>query len=376
MPKLSMKQLYLHIGHGKTGTSSMQTLLAMCHEKLKLYGVLYPRHPSFQAAKKGYISSGNISAHDHSHDWMTSQVLPVLQTEASYAKYIFSSEHMFLHMTPLFSYIDRCPGEIEVIVVLCVRDPLDLAASGYMQSVKRHGESCSFDEFIQARDFTHGYIQRTLDLLNKFDAYGIRCSLLNYSRLGPSVCQAIAESMGILDIVSDELHGLGTVNRSLTRDEAQLVLFVNSIFGPQAGSLTSDRLVNLLPDLKAELPSLTPAVYEQFKANLEPMLRKINNLLPLDSQLSISDSNCIREYSNICMLSDIQAEICKQALVEWFKSTYASSTSDQAGEIKRASNDEGIVKLLKSLKMKNKRLRSKLKLLRARRLSLKRLLRL
>lgn len=361
-----MKQLFLHIGHGKTGTSSVQALLARSHDKLRRNGILYPAHPSFGWAQKGHISSGNIAAHDRTLDWMQSRVLPVLRGEPAYSKYIFSSEQMFMNMAPLFNYVNQFPAEIDIRVVLCVRNPLELAASSYMQGVKRHGFTRSFDDVTEASGFTCGYIKRILDLLSEFDKRGIRYSLLNYSVLGPSICRAIATEMGILEVVRDELDGLGVVNRSLTRDEAQLVMFVNAIFGQQAGSSVSDKLVNLLPWIKGELPSLSPRAYEQFHSNVSPELSEINERLPLGSQLSIDRPLPADASWRVFQLSEVQAGICKEALFDFFKRNYvpdatARSRSSPQDDCLRDQIDHA--RLVK-LKAKNRRLREKLKNLR------------
>ncbi len=55
------KNLYLHIGHGKTGSSSLQTFLALNKDNLKEYGIFYPEHVSFSNAEKGFITSGNLT---------------------------------------------------------------------------------------------------------------------------------------------------------------------------------------------------------------------------------------------------------------------------------------------------------------------------
>jgi len=53
-------KLTLHIGHGKTGTSALQSFLALNENLLLEYGICYPKNYTFDAAKKGYISSGNL----------------------------------------------------------------------------------------------------------------------------------------------------------------------------------------------------------------------------------------------------------------------------------------------------------------------------
>ena len=54
-----MEEIILHIGHGKTGTSYLQSCLALNRQKLLDIGIDYPEDRSFTSAKKGEITSGN-----------------------------------------------------------------------------------------------------------------------------------------------------------------------------------------------------------------------------------------------------------------------------------------------------------------------------
>ena len=54
-----MEEIILHIGHGKTGTSYLQSCLALNRQKLLDIGIDYPEDRSFKSAKKGEITSGN-----------------------------------------------------------------------------------------------------------------------------------------------------------------------------------------------------------------------------------------------------------------------------------------------------------------------------
>lgn len=51
--------MIVHVGHGKTGTSFLQSIFALNKEVLKEHGFHYPEHPSEKKAAKGLISSGN-----------------------------------------------------------------------------------------------------------------------------------------------------------------------------------------------------------------------------------------------------------------------------------------------------------------------------
>ena len=54
-----MQKIVLHIGHLKTGSSYLQSCLALSRDKLLELDIDYPLHKSFTRAAAGRISSGN-----------------------------------------------------------------------------------------------------------------------------------------------------------------------------------------------------------------------------------------------------------------------------------------------------------------------------
>ena len=51
------KKIFIHIGHGKTATTYLQSCLALNRDKLLGFGIDYPEFSSFEKAKRGEISS-------------------------------------------------------------------------------------------------------------------------------------------------------------------------------------------------------------------------------------------------------------------------------------------------------------------------------
>jgi transposase InsO family protein len=54
------QKIILHIGHGKTGSSYIQSSLALTAGRLREAGIEYPELRPFTRAKQGRISSGNL----------------------------------------------------------------------------------------------------------------------------------------------------------------------------------------------------------------------------------------------------------------------------------------------------------------------------
>ena len=54
-----MKKLIVHVGHGKTGSSFLQSIFALNSDRMAQLGILYPEHISNAMARRGHITSGN-----------------------------------------------------------------------------------------------------------------------------------------------------------------------------------------------------------------------------------------------------------------------------------------------------------------------------
>ncbi len=55
------KPVILHVGHGKTGSSALQSSLVLSSEALAKAGIFYPPSLSDARAMKGEVSSGNVA---------------------------------------------------------------------------------------------------------------------------------------------------------------------------------------------------------------------------------------------------------------------------------------------------------------------------
>ena len=134
-----MKEVILHVGHGKTGSSYIQSVLALNVPLLNQNGIAYPSHNSFEGASQGFVSSGNG----------TELSLPNIDAQ-QYSKVLFSGEHLFSNLlnTVLLS---RLAYDYKLTVVLYTRDVVELAVSRWAQAVKRLGVKQDVDSFLMAR---------------------------------------------------------------------------------------------------------------------------------------------------------------------------------------------------------------------------------
>ena len=87
-------KLFLHIGHGKTGTSAVQSSLAIASGKLLERGINYPIHPSLRdRSSQLEITSGNWAPNPEVS--LTQELLTLANNNQNAPSIILSSESLF-----------------------------------------------------------------------------------------------------------------------------------------------------------------------------------------------------------------------------------------------------------------------------------------
>ncbi len=324
-----MKQIYLHIGHGKTGTSAFQALMAQSQKLLLSAGILYKEHPSFSNAIRSRISSGNIDPSD-TNDWFDTQVLATVRNNQNYDKYVFSCENAFHYMDSVYAALDNSKDNFNLHVILAVRNPGDMLSSEYHQLVKRDGLFISYEAFLERTSYRCKHAFRALEIIEQLESKEISFSLLNFSNLGYAITRRISEIIGIDTLVDTHRFTTMRVNRSMSVSELQALVLVNRLYGKFAGTKLSDALVNSLPDIVSDplLPSASSS--KKIADEMKPIIHAINRRLPLSSPLVVT-SDVEIESNLICPLDDSQVAIIKGAISE------LSQSEDRAWRAKRSS---------------------------------------
>ena len=261
-----MNQLIMHIGHGKTGSSYLQSVLARNRDVLARHGWTYPVHASDALALHGKISSGNgavIFEEDYSLSPRT----------------IVSSESLFQQLVTdesFDAFKRRHPCSLEV--VLFVRDVFECLVSTWGQAVKRGGQTADVNAFLrQFEDFYYHKILFWMDASEKFD---FKLTIRNYSNHQIDLLETFieaafgAQAAGLLDDM--DAGDPFKVNRSLTLAEYMLQREFNK-YDPGSASYISDVLVNALPDIHAEFPFIEKDVYEHVADWAQPKVDAIND---------------------------------------------------------------------------------------------------
>ncbi|TNH37805.1 hypothetical protein [Paracoccus haeundaensis] len=305
-----MKRVTIHLGHGKTGTSALQTILAKNHENLKDKGVLYPYHPSFEQAKKGWVSAGNINT--DIEGWAQNLVSEIVE-KTEYKDYIFSSEVAFWKMDGAYQFFKEISKYIHCRFIICVREPIEMVSSAYMQAVKRAGYIGSVTEFISKEH----HLSQASHVLRALSRNELDVTVINYSSDPSSSNFQILDAMEVLQLIDLDLPSAKKiVNRSLTQSELMAIRFINKFFGPSIGREAADALVNMLPDVKADKILIPYRDQIDFIEKVRPAADEVNNYLPKNQRLQLvpqSEENVFYDQ----LLEEDQASVIKGVLSKY-----------------------------------------------------------
>lgn len=159
-----MKNLFIHIGLPKTGSSALQVFLAKNAQKLLSHSYDYFRIGQFDAGYNGLIASGNGSQLSrcllpNKHPsylgsaYIVDSFLTHLRTN-EVANGILSSE-LFVEADKekMISLIDEIKAlDISVKFIYFIRSQDQILSSMYIQQVKRHGCTTQPDVHIMNND--------------------------------------------------------------------------------------------------------------------------------------------------------------------------------------------------------------------------------
>ena len=242
-------RLYLHIGMNKTGSSFIQSLLAVNADRLAARGLIYPDSGNSARARAGDVTTGNLDAFTAALNAGTLWSDPPS---------LYSSELIFerLIAEPFQQHlvgVARADGALRIL--LLVRDPVAHAASAFQQNLKGLGQVG--DVNITFFDNNYKRISRLRSIIDALSAQpGIELVLRNYSVVKRDLAKVVAEW---LEIPPDFLipPPKAVVNRSLDPSELRLQQALNLHLGASPHAL-ANLFCNLLPELPGHeiLPSI------------------------------------------------------------------------------------------------------------------------
>jgi hypothetical protein len=144
-----MKQLYLHIGLGKTGSSAIQSWLSLNVAALSDQGINYADLAPL--AKQGATTSGNghvlvRACRDNNFDEVERLITEIYFRDAKNSTAIISSENLQdVRLPKLRKVQEICQRHnINISVIAYIRSVYERAYSSYVQSVKRTSATHEF----------------------------------------------------------------------------------------------------------------------------------------------------------------------------------------------------------------------------------------
>ena len=319
-------KLYLHIGHGKTGSSYLQSWLACNAAKIENdSGLIYPQRLSGRdqladnRALLGRFSQGNGFVFDRllqfrnrprrQRRWLRRNSGSFEDSALRFNGLIFSFEgwaRRFVSLLPDLDVLMDCWGLEQVELLLLVRDPLEHACSAYGQMVKRHGYCGSLDDWLGSYRFT----QRLLESLEAIAAAAprLRLTAAHYGR----------DRNGLLPVLQRWLHldpswpwqqpAQLLINRSLTVEELRLMRHLNAQIGDCAARV-GEHLVDRLPQESAARLQPSWEAVQSFQKRWQQPVALINQLLPRAAQLTLAPPEWmltrLSSFSNEGELGDV-----------------------------------------------------------------------
>lgn len=163
------KALYIHIGYPKTGTTAIQTFLAINVPQLRELGV-------------DYASPGRTCA---SHHNLALELLdPVLYRaelggwsdlvsyihNSSQTRFLISAEHLYRALSHHIEKVITLTAGIEIKIIVYLRPQAQVIQSIYLQSIREAVNNISWEEFFDC--WAYGRYFRYFDVLKRWEDNG------------------------------------------------------------------------------------------------------------------------------------------------------------------------------------------------------------
>lgn len=237
-----MKEIILHLGVPKTGTSAIQVFLARNRAALVAHGIDYLPIGEFGMGREGHISSGNGA-------YLARTLLP----ENAPARLADASPHR----AELYAALEQSPCETGLVsselftdarqelleellitlrakaitprAIIYVRRQDQLLTSAYIQQVKRHGSIELPDAYVRR-------VYRGLAFLKYASFYHRLVALFGAGKVtvrlyGPAVCEGPRLFQDFLAALAVAPEGFATdlseVNTSLSPNQIAIMLLIN-----------------------------------------------------------------------------------------------------------------------------------------------------
>ena len=280
------KNLIIHIGHGKTGTSYIQSVLALNIELLSSLGITYPEAKTLKGAVLGEVTAG----HSKIFDSYFAEDLPFDGKDTI----LLSGEFFFRSLLTRYEgkLVDKLAKEYDLTVVCFTRDLMEYSISGWSEVLKAGGYVEDIDTFLRNNVHSiHSFLNTWID---KSKELGFKLILKNYSKHKDDLLETFFNSINlpINDLV---LPSKKRINRRLTHTETEYQrlfnqMSFNGMFLEQGKSelqsFPSTRLLmKEFPEIKVDRIKMSQRTYDAVVEANQDSFKKINEYLPIEESL-------------------------------------------------------------------------------------------
>lgn len=281
-------KLFLHIGHGKTGTSAIQSSLAIASDELFKKGISYPIQQSLRdQAAQLEITSGNWQPNQESS--LTEQLLEISKSHQRYSSIILSSESLFWLVPELIHNKSEWENHIDIHIILAVREIEEMLSSEYQQRIKRHGDAMPLKQFLRARHFISSHHEKAAEIIGMMSQSKISNTIINYSKHKRDISQLIFKFVGAEECYpADQMAG-AVINRSLSGKELEILTTINALYYnkfPWISTRISDALIKNQPTIEAQQCTIDKQQLEKVYEKNDAYLQIINEYLDPTEQLT------------------------------------------------------------------------------------------
>ena len=281
-------KLFLHIGHGKTGTSAIQSALAIASEDLAKRGINYPIQQSLRdRASRLEITSGNWEPTPEIS--LTDQLIEIADNNQEELKVILSSESLFWLIPELIQNKSHWETHIDLHIILAVREIEEMLSSEYQQRVKRHGDAMPLEQFLRARHFISSHHAKAAEVIELMAQANIKNTIINYSKHKQDISKLIFTIIDAEDLYpTDQMTG-AIINRSLSRKELEILITINALYFrrfPWISTRISDALIKNQPQLEAQQCKIAKQQLQKVYETNNSYLQTINSFLEPGEQLT------------------------------------------------------------------------------------------
>jgi hypothetical protein len=230
------RTVYLHVGHGRCGSSSIQHFAEQHRSTLAERGLCYP-----SSIEMGFPSTISAGGNAQALWEMRRERKRAIEMVASYLdqvttpRVLLSSEFLITSRPEFFADLATAIRERDwrIVAVAYVREQRDWLISRYAQAVKSRRWTMSLEEYLSGN-----YRSDSLDYLPLFDAmqgvFGPENLVLRvYQRSRLAGGDARADLLGVAGTeVSDLITDDPSANASGSVEEIEIIRIVNGMVGP------------------------------------------------------------------------------------------------------------------------------------------------